>query len=267
MPDYQDIHGRRKLQSGPLLFEPRNEQGVVALFGAICEAELGLRIGDIQPGYPDCVAIDRRGRRVRIEFEFASSRFDHERHRRTIRDCDLIVCWIDNAAPNVYWRGHVKVRELAPLFPELGANVWVQPFKPMSADRLTEKAKLFSDWTVPAQARKGDLLLLYRSGSSAALTSILQLTSNAQYSDEHDWGRGYAADLRRLIVLPESVSRESLMRDSRTRKISFFRSPTPMGQSVLPDWEAVLEVLMEFNPRAGVKKALTDIAVSPAPSN
>ncbi|MBL8888191.1 MAG: hypothetical protein JNK16_16155 [Phycisphaerales bacterium] len=52
----------------------------------------------VRTGYPDCEAKrkgpDGKWRRVRIEFEFLSSRFNHDP-----AGCDLIVCWEDDANP------------------------------------------------------------------------------------------------------------------------------------------------------------------------
>ncbi|MBX3387985.1 MAG: hypothetical protein KF691_00875 [Phycisphaeraceae bacterium] len=70
--------------------EPVNEQGVVALFGEMAK-ELGFVIDRIGTRFPDCVAHRKVGgewRMVRIEFEFLSSRFDHDPE-----GCDLVVCW------------------------------------------------------------------------------------------------------------------------------------------------------------------------------
>lgn len=74
---------------------PLNELGVVMLFGMLA-SELGFIVEIVRPGYPDCEAKrlypDNRWRRVRIEFEYASSRFDHDAN-----GCDLVVCWIDDS--------------------------------------------------------------------------------------------------------------------------------------------------------------------------
>lgn len=74
-----------------MLHEPTNEQGVVLLFGMMAE-ELGFIIENVRMGYPDCEGKRRVGenawQRVRIEFEYLSSRFDHPEE-----GCDLIVCW------------------------------------------------------------------------------------------------------------------------------------------------------------------------------
>lgn len=73
---------------------PMNEQGVVLLFGMLAE-KLGYEIEMVRTGYPDCEA-KRKGkdgklRRVLIEFEFLSSRFNHPP-----QGCDMVVCWEDD---------------------------------------------------------------------------------------------------------------------------------------------------------------------------
>jgi len=76
-----------------LLHAPVNEQGVVFLFGMVC-SDLGFIVEVVQTGYPDCIAKRRikgkRGtwERVRIEFEYRSSHFNHKSG-----GCDLVVCW------------------------------------------------------------------------------------------------------------------------------------------------------------------------------
>jgi len=76
---------------------PVNEQGVVLLFGMLAK-KLNFRIEMVRTGYPDCEAKrkgpDGKWRRLRIEFEFKTSRFNHDP-----AGCDLIVCWEDDANP------------------------------------------------------------------------------------------------------------------------------------------------------------------------
>ena len=84
------------LNPGPLLHQPTNELGVVALFGGLATA-LGFSIERVGAGFPDCEAKQRVSggwRRVRIEFEFQSRNF--ERHGHDPEGCDLIVCWEHN---------------------------------------------------------------------------------------------------------------------------------------------------------------------------
>lgn len=78
-----------------LLHAPTNEQGVVMLFGMMAKT-LGFLVEVVRTGFPDCEAKrkceDGLWRRVRIEFEYATSRFNHDP-----AGCDLIICWNDDA--------------------------------------------------------------------------------------------------------------------------------------------------------------------------
>jgi len=90
---------------------PTNEQGVVMLFGMMAR-ELGFEIELVRTGYPDCEAkregADGKWRRVRIEFEFVTSRFRHDP-----AGCDLIVCWEDDSK-----KKEVEVLELKKVMEE-----------------------------------------------------------------------------------------------------------------------------------------------------
>src|SRR3989442_10871795 len=78
-----------------LTYAPINEQGVVLLFGMICE-QLNIKVEAIRTGFPDAKVIDyredpSRGTRKDVEFEFESSGFRRARH--PVSKCDIIVCW------------------------------------------------------------------------------------------------------------------------------------------------------------------------------
>lgn len=81
----------RVLNHRAMLHQPTNEQGVVLLFGMMAE-EMGFIIENVRTAYPDCEGKRRVGldswQRVRIEFEYLSSRFNHPKE-----GCDLIICW------------------------------------------------------------------------------------------------------------------------------------------------------------------------------
>jgi hypothetical protein len=100
-----------------LRHEPVNEQGVVFLFGMVAK-ELGYMVEVVQTGYPDCEAKRQVGpnnwQRVRIEFEFESSRFNHPPE-----GCDVIVCWRHD------WPEcppHIEVVELCSVIQTLGKS-------------------------------------------------------------------------------------------------------------------------------------------------
>jgi hypothetical protein len=242
----------------------------VALFAGICEEEFTIRITDIATGFPDCYARDAAGREIGIEFEYESSRFNHPSlaaarpGRSGHGHCDWVVCWIDNAKRGERWRKKLKVVELSSLkrFAELGAAVWIQPYGPDSVERLIGR-KLHNGWTVPSQARKGDLLLVYRSGPRAAITHIMALRSTAEFSKRHPWGRGFQANLRTVIELPNPVRRTALLSIPELAGVSFFKRPTPLGQNVLSHWREIERCLLDHNPRVGLVKAVEPFKPKP----
>ena len=103
-----------------LRHEPVNEQGVVLLFGILAK-DLGYRIINVQPAFPDCEAMRQiapdRWQRVHIEFEFESRNFRD--HGHPAAGCDLIVCWRHN------WDDcprHLEVLELARVIQSLAPD-------------------------------------------------------------------------------------------------------------------------------------------------
>ena len=256
----------RRLSKGPLRFEPRNEQGVVALFAAICREAYGVEIEDIETGFPDCEA--RRisnGQTLWIEFEFESSRFDHDEWWR----CDWVVCWVDNANRREQWRRGtpkrkgLRVVEMRKEFPELGPDVWIQPYKPENVARLDERVN-HGRWTVPSEAAAGDLLLVYRSQKEQGITHILEVRTPAEHDPKHSWGTGYTADLRTVSKLPRYLSIAKLRSKPGLRDVSYFKRPSPLGTSVLPYWPQIEKVMLELNPRAGIATKLKHFKPRPS---
>ncbi len=85
----------RKIDFPGLTYAPINEQGVVLLFGKLCD-ELGFSVEAIRQGFPDAEVIDyranaSRGVRKSIEFEFACSNFRAQKH--PVKGAQIIVCW------------------------------------------------------------------------------------------------------------------------------------------------------------------------------
>jgi predicted transport protein len=79
-----------------LVYSPINEQGVVFLFGRLLE-DLNMYIEEVRIKYPDCIARRYTGtgwKKVYIEFEYLSSNFIQHKHNP--KECDIIVCWIDD---------------------------------------------------------------------------------------------------------------------------------------------------------------------------
>jgi hypothetical protein len=76
--------------------EPRTEQEVVCLFGALLPyLDVSLTIDQVQTPFPDCRAHNSEtGQPVRIEFELYGHHF--LQHCHDPNACDMIICWIDD---------------------------------------------------------------------------------------------------------------------------------------------------------------------------
>ena len=114
MPVERDEVGQ-KIDYPGLTYAPINEQGVVLLFGKLCD-ELGFSVEAIHQGFPDAEVIDYRanpdrGVKKAIEFEFASSNFSRQKH--PVADCDIIVCWKDD------WKNRPEKLEVIELRAEI----------------------------------------------------------------------------------------------------------------------------------------------------
>jgi len=134
---------------------PQNELGVVFLFARLQE-KFGVRVEKIRAGFPDCLARKIRGDKneiIRIEFEFKSANF--KMHGHPPSECDWIVCWEHNW-PDV--PKHLRVIELRKEF-GLGWHLWLNPKSTQWYEGYDTKTH--KNDSIPRQARKGDLLLIY----------------------------------------------------------------------------------------------------------
>ena len=76
--------------------EPRTEQEVVCLFGALLnELDIPLPIKSVQTAFPDCTAGTSSNKPCYIEFELFSSHY--RLHRHPLDGCAIVVCWRDDA--------------------------------------------------------------------------------------------------------------------------------------------------------------------------
>ena len=104
--------------------EPRTEQEVVCLFGAMLnDLDYPLIIERVQTPFPDCtVRRTDTNERLRIEFELFGSHF--RQHGHPLDGCDVLVCWVDDLGG---WPEGFTVWELSQIVaarrPELIANL------------------------------------------------------------------------------------------------------------------------------------------------
>lgn len=231
----------------PMDYAPENEQGVVFLFADLVRRRWGMRVESIQAGYPDCVAC-RRGKRVRIEFEYKSSNF--RLHGHDPKKCDLLICWIDD------WAGAPPGLEVWELRREfgMGFNVWIQAARGQYRE-LISAARGTETWSVARQAKKGDLVLFYRASPDSYFSDIFELVSDAR-NRRAGWkaGEDWMADIRRVASLASPLHRSELLKHPVLKTATFVRRNLQGRQRATESWPTLYDLFVRRNP--GLKRVL-----------
>jgi hypothetical protein len=113
--------------------EPINEMGLVALFCIMFQSLRGTQfvwknesvtfvaIKYIRAEFPDaCVRCKTTGKTKRnfeldIEFEFESYNYVRHKHMQSTKNCDLIICWNDNAKTDDKLKDNPTVKKMPPI--------------------------------------------------------------------------------------------------------------------------------------------------------
>jgi hypothetical protein len=74
-------------------FIPKNEMGVIVRFTQEIVSIGNISILSVRAEYPDAILLVN-GNEIRTEFEYLASNFIS--HQHDPRECDLVICWIDN---------------------------------------------------------------------------------------------------------------------------------------------------------------------------
>jgi len=243
------------LKNAPLQYAPRNELGVVFLFGHVAK-RLQFRIEEIRAGFPDCIAYRHAGeceKRVRIEFEFRSSSF--RAHRHDAKKCDCIVCW-HHDWPDVPDR--IEVIELKKFF-GTPFKVWIQVALKSQWHWLDERDHL--DWALSKRVTQGDLLLMYRAYPSCCITDVFRFAGHQLRRRPAGWRAGecYGGRIERVCALDSPVFLDDLRRHKVLRTSSFVRrNMQGVGLLASEYWPYLYGMICERNPK--VRKALADHA-------
>ena len=242
------------LDGVPLRHAPSNELGVVFLFAHLAK-KWRLRVDEIRPGFPDCIAYQKIGgkeRKIRIEFEFKSKNFKTHGHQS--RGCDWIVCWEHNwpDAPN-----SVRVVELRREF-GLGFNVWIMP---TTGDYKEVISSINADarWSVPSQAHKDDLILYYLTKPETKIQDLF-LTKDRAKKVSAGWkaGKDYMAPIRRVCKLKSPIHLEDFRRHKILGTAPFIRGSMQGRPKVTEYWPEIYDLILRRNP--AVKKQLAKFA-------
>jgi hypothetical protein len=250
-------HGHRPniLKNASMQYAPENELGVVFLFADVAK-RLQLDIEEIRPKFPDCIAYKHTGdsrKRVRIEFEFNSSRFRSQGHNS--KECDCIVCW-NHDWPDV--PDSLEVIELKRYF--VPAKVWIQPVKKDQWNYIDGNDILDGGlYGLSKQTTPGDLVLIYRCYPDKKLSDIFVLTGEL-IKEEAGWrdGECVGGQIKRLCTLASPIFLDELRNHKILKNSSFIRSNMRGNQLVSEYWHYLYEMIIARNPK--VKKILSNYA-------
>lgn len=259
------VHRPEMLENAPMQYAPRNELGVVFLFSHIAK-RLRLKIEQIRPQYPDCIAYQKSGGRekqVRIEFEYRSRNFYAHQHKA--KHCDWLVCWEHN------WPGvprHIRVVELRRFY-GLGFNVWIQPVHSPYKEKLWKLNSI--SWSVPSLSAEGDLILFYSTKPDACVKDIFRLTTPVRV-EKAGWRKhvkggvwtkqtDYYADARRVCRLKAPLFLEDLRADRILSTANFVRGSMQGRPNASEYWPYLHDKIVRRNPdiAARLKRYAPDI--------
>lgn len=234
-----------KLTDPYLHFEPENEMGVVFLFSRLADSKYGLSIESVQSGFPDCIA-NKDGKRIRIEFEYRSRNFSVHRHNP--KECDWIVCWIDDwpEAP-----GNLQVIELRKVF-GLGFSVWVVPIAGDYRERISE-AKNGEEWTAPKHGARDDLVLYYRTAPDKFIKDIFVMEDPKYQRAGFKRGKEWLAKITRVAKLANPVLLDELRSHPSLGDAGFVRGGFRSRYRVTSFWPQLRELILEKNPHLSRK--------------
>jgi hypothetical protein len=240
------------LYEGPMNYAPERELGVVFLFAHLAK-RWRLRIDEIKPGFPDCIAFQKshgKEKKIRIEFELKSRNFKN--HRHPVRGCDWIVCWEHN------WPDAPKGLTIIELRREfgLGFNVWLVSVKKEFQKRLDGYPK--GEWSAPGQAHKGDLVLFYFSGlGNRSIKYVYRCEERAFFEKRAGWKKGtdswksksdYRAEIRRICELRAPVFLDDLQRHRILKTAGFVRGDIRGRPNVTEYWPYLYDLIARRNP-------------------
>lgn len=246
-------HRAEVLVNAPLHYAPENELGVVYLFASFAR-KLQVRVEEIRPAFPDCIAYQKVGgreKRIRIEFEFRSRNF--KAHKHVARKCDWLVCWEDDwhDAPR-----SLRIIELKKMC-GVGFKVWIQPVLASNQSYLDSGNRF--DWGLSKRASIGDLLLMYRCSPTKTIEDIFLLTSPL-HRRKAGWRSGYCYGgiIKRVCKLSSPIFLDDIRRHAVLKTASFVRKNLQGNLQVSEYWFYLHEMIVNRNP--SLKKKLSRFA-------
>jgi len=246
---------KERLEGAPLLYAPKNELGVVFLFSHLAKKKR-LKVEQIRPQFPDCIAVEPRGKSIKIEFEFQSKKFLHH-PRKDWGKCDWIVCWEHN------WPEKPKRLYVWELRKEygLGFNIWIMPVATAERHEYLEDMKdgEKTDWSVPMRAHEKDLILFYLKKPERKIRDIFIISEPVRYEKAgYKRGRDYFAYVRKIRSLRAPLFLDDIKTHPVLQTAGFIRSNLRKRSEVTDYWPYLFDMIVHRNP--AIKNVLNKYA-------
>jgi len=181
-----------------------------------------------------------------IEFEYDSKNFITHNHLKELgcRKC-TVVCWDDN------WQKPPNRVSIISLSKELGLSNRVRLSHAQDQEDLrfldTTRAKT-CPWSMPAKTKKGDLLLVWRSGpKQSRFHDIFEALENA--APKHGYS-GYGrckiiSHLENPVTL-QDIKNHNVLGNLSIKEPQFFMGP---NTDLTPYWPWLYQLIIDRNPK------------------
>lgn len=226
-----------------MAYGPTSELGVVFLFGRLAP-QLGFCVESVRPQFCDCIAT-RRGKRLRVEFEYWASAYAS--HKHAAKGADVVICWEND------WEGRPKEYrhlEVISLQEAVGAmpRVFAVGCDEGRKEQLRHKR---IEWNVPAGAQIGDLVLMYRNRPTSAICDAWKITGPyTHYKKSNPGGRypGLQVWMTRIAQFQKVLSFEELAENPKTKDSSVVRKRFQGKTEITDYWPRFFALLTKKNP-------------------
>jgi hypothetical protein len=141
----------------------------------------------------------------------------------------------------------------------LGFNVWIMPSHSPYKEWWELKTSNRSEWSVPSQSHKGDLILFYSTAPEKYIGHLFVMKEHAGKGPA-DWkpGKDYFARVTRVCRLKAPLHFEEMQRDKILSTAGFIRGSMRGRPNVTEYWPHLYDLIVRRNP--SVKRLLRKYA-------
>jgi hypothetical protein len=133
----------------------------------------------------------------------------------------------------------------------LGLDIWIQPVSGVYAEALANR-DYSPDWSVASLAKKGDLVLFYRTRPDSLISDIFKVAGDvsagkADWSENRKRRKDYGAPIRRVATLASPIHFEDLVQHPVLRHAPFVRAHMQGRPNVTEYWPYIYDMIVRRN--------------------